>query len=155
MRVTARRDSAGRGATTVDGVISVALARKLRDGGLRWDPAPGDRFVVADRGMDDEIFTLSDMTVEVHQFPSGHVIGFNGTVEWALDSIEARNSVWLPNEAQLRERLGGTFRRLSRVEGGWQGEIALDRRSLDFVADDAAEAYGTALLYLVSGSSDT
>ena len=136
-------------------MISVALARKLRDGGLRWDPAPGDRFVVADRGMDDEIFTLSDMTVDVHRFPSGHVIGFNGTVEWALDSVEARNAVWLPSEAQLRELLAGTFRRLSRVDDGWQVEIALDQHHLDFVADDAAEAYGQALLYLVSGSSDT
>ena len=136
-------------------MISLALARQLRDGGLRWDPAPGDRFVVADRDMDSEVFTLSDMTVEVHEFPSGRVIGFNGTVEWALDSVEARNSVWLPSEAQLRERLGRTFRRLSRVEDGWQVEIALDQRHLDFVSDDAAEAYGQALLYLVSGSSDT
>ena len=136
-------------------MISVALARKLRDGGLRWEPARGDRFVVADRDMDDEVFTVSDMTVEVHQFPSGQVIGFNGTVEWALDSVEAHNSVWLPSETQLRELLGGTFRRLSRVEDGWLVEITLDQRHLDFVADDAAEAYGLALLYLVSGSSDT
>ena len=136
-------------------MISVNLARKLRDGGLRWDPAPGDRFVVADRGMDDEIFTLSDMTVEVHRFPSGHVIGFNGTVEWALDSIEAQKSVWLPSEAQLRERLGRTFRRLSRVEDGWQVEIEVAGKHSAYDAVDAAEAYGQALLYLVSGSSDT
>ncbi len=132
-------------------MISVALARKLRDGGLRWDPAPGDRFVVADRGMDQEIFTLSDMTVEVHEFPTGKVIGFNGTVEWALDSIEEQNSIWLPSEPQLRDRLGNTFRRLSRVDDGWQVEIALDQRDVDFVADDPAEAYGLALLFLICG----
>lgn len=131
------------------------LARNLRDGGLRWDPAPGDRFVVADRDMDDEIFTLSDMTIEVHQFPSGNVLGFNGTVEWALDSIEAQNSVWLPSEAQLRERLAGTFRHLARVEDGWQVRIVLDQHQLDFVAGDAAEAYGAALLYLVSGDDSS
>jgi hypothetical protein len=132
-------------------VISVALAGKLRDGGLRWDPAPGDRFVVADRGMDEEIFTLSDMTVEVHEFPTGKVIGFNGTVEWALDSIEEQNSIWLPSEPQLRDRLGAAFRRLSRTDDGWQVEIALERGCLDFVADDPAEAYGLALLYLMAG----
>lgn len=132
-------------------MISVELARKLRDGGLRWDPASGDRFVVADRGMDDEIFTLSDMTVDVHRFPSGDVIGFNGTVEWALDSIEAQNSVWLPSEAQLRERLGGTFRRLSRVTHGWVVEIEVAGEQSAYEADDAAEAYGQALLFLLCG----
>ncbi len=136
-------------------MISVGLARKLRDAGLRWDPAPGDRFVVADRGMDAEIFTLSDMTVEVHEFPTGKVIGFNGTVEWALDSIEEQNSIWLPSEPQLRDRLGGTFRRLSRREDGWQVEITLEQGALEFVADDPAEAYGAALLYLVSGDDSS
>ena len=135
------------------GIISVELARKLRDGGLRWDPAPGDRFVVADRGMDDEVFTLSDMTVEMHEFPSGRVIGFNGTVEWALDSVEARNSIWLPSEAQLRDRLGGAFRRLSRTDAGYRVEIEVAGRTSVFAADDAAEAYGRALLYLAAGVS--
>jgi hypothetical protein len=133
-------------------VISVALARKLRDAGLRWDPAPGDRFVVADRDMDDEVFTLSDMTVEVHEFPSGRVIGFNGTVEWALDSVEARNSVWLPSEAQLRERLAGTFRRLVRTEDDWVVEIAVEHRHVEVSADDPADAYGYALLHLITGN---
>jgi hypothetical protein len=132
-------------------VISVALARKLRDGGLRWDPKPGDRFVVADRDMDDDVFTLSDMTVEVHEFPTGRVIGFNGTVEWALDAIEARNSVWLPAEHQLRERLGATFRRLERSAGGWRVAIEVAGRETLFEDQDADEAYGRALLYLVTG----
>lgn len=138
------------------GVISVALARRLRDGGLRWDPAPGDRFVVADRGMDDEVFTLSDMTVEVHRFASGDVIGFNGTVEWALDSVEARNALWLPGEAQLRERLGSTFRRLVREapDGAapqWRVELEVAGRPVVTRDPDAAQAYGLALLYLVTG----
>lgn len=138
---------------TLDGMIPVPLARKLRDAGVRWDPAPGDRFVVADRGMDDEVFTLSDMTVEMHEFPSGRVIGFNGTVEWALDSVEAHNSVWLPNETQLRDRLGGTFRRLSRTARGWRVEIEVAGRPSAYESDDATEAYGLALLYLASGES--
>jgi hypothetical protein len=130
-------------------MISVPLARKLRDAGLRWDPAPGDRFVVADRGMDDEVFTLSDMTIELHQFPGGAVIGFNGTVEWALDSIDARNSVWLPSEAQLRERLGGTFRRLDRADDEWRVTLSVNGRELVASDREAAEAYGRALLDLI------
>jgi hypothetical protein len=132
-------------------MISVALARKLRDGGLRWDPAPGDRFVVADRDMDNEVFTLSDMTVEMHDVPGGSVIGFNGTVEWALDSIEARNSVWLPSEAQLRERLGGTFRRLERSGDDWCVVIEVAGNEVVTTDSEAAEAYGLALLHLVTG----
>jgi hypothetical protein len=132
-------------------VISVDLARRLRDGGLKWTPAPGDRFVVADRNMDDDVFTLSEMTVEVHQFPSGPVIGFNGTTEWALDSIDERQSVWLPSESQLRERLAGTFRRLELVAGRWHVTIEVGGRTVSVGHDDAAEAYGLALLHLVTG----
>ena len=130
-------------------MITVALARTLRDAGLRWDPAPGDRFVVADRGMDDEVFTLAEMTVDVHDFPGGRVIGFNGTVEWALDSIEAHNSVWLPSEEQLRTALGGTFVRLDRDGDQWQVAIDLPSGPLVTRASDAAEAYGLALLELI------
>jgi hypothetical protein len=132
-------------------MISVALARKLRDGGLRWDPASGDRFVVADRDMDNEVFTLSDMTVEMHNVSGGSVIGFNGTVEWALDSIEAHNSVWLPSEAQLRERLGGTFRRLERSGDDWRVVIEVAGSEVVTTDSDASEAYGLALLHLVTG----
>jgi len=132
-------------------VISVELARRLRDGGLKWTPAPGDRFVVADRDMDDDVFTLSEMTVEVHQFPNGSVIGFNGTTEWALDSIDERQSIWLPSESQMRERLAGTFRRLERANGSWQVTIEVAGRRVSVAHADAAEAYGLALLHLVTG----
>lgn len=132
-------------------MISVELARRLRDGGLKWTPAPGDRFVVADRDMDDDVFTLSEMTVEVHEFSSGSVIGFNGTTEWALDSIDERQSIWLPSETQLRERLAGTFRRLDQVAGRWEVTIEVSGRSVSVSHDDAIEAYGLALLHLVTG----
>ena len=132
-------------------MISLALARKLRDGGLRWDPAPGDRFVIADRDMDNEVFTLAEMTVEVHDFPSGRLIGFNGTVEWAIDSVYAQDSVWLPSEGQLRERLGATFRRLERDRGTWRVVLDVAGREVVAADPDAAEAYGLALLHLVTG----
>ncbi|MFN2519364.1 MAG: pilus assembly protein CpaE [Jatrophihabitantaceae bacterium] len=132
-------------------MISVGLARRLRDRGLRWDPAPGDRFVVADRDMDDEVFTLSDLTVQVHDLPSGPVIGFNGTVEWALDSVEAHDSVWLPSEAQLRERLGATFQRLTRAGDGWRVEFTIAGRTAQAEHADASEAYGLALFRVITG----
>jgi hypothetical protein len=132
-------------------MISVALARRLRDSGVRWDPRPGDRFVIADRDMDDDVFTLSDMTIEVHEFPGARVIGFNGTTEWALDSVELQHSVWLPSESQLRELLAGTFRSLERAGDRWRVTIEVNGVTQVGEDDDAAEAYGKALLGLVAG----
>lgn len=133
-------------------MISLPLARALRDAGLRWDPAPGDRFVVADRGMDDEVFTLAEMTVDVHDFPGERVIGFNGTVEWALDSIQARHCVWLPAESQLRERLAGAFRSLERCDDGWQVTVQVGTTTYEARTKSAEEAYGRALLRLITGT---
>jgi hypothetical protein len=122
-------------------VISLALARSLRDAGLRWSPVAGDRFVVADRDMDDQVFVLSDMTVEVRTFPTGPVIAFNGTTEWALDSLEAGEAVWLPREDQLRALLGPSFESLEPVPGPPQGYAvtAAGERHVD-VTPEAAYA---------------
>ena len=130
-------------------MITVDLARKLRDAGLKWTPGSGDRFVIADRDMDGDVFVLSDMTVEVHDLPSGKVIGFNGTVEWALDSVDSSEAIWLPRESQLRERLAGTFRALERTDDGWR--LHTDRNGVhDTVEDcDAEQTYGLALLHLL------
>jgi hypothetical protein len=132
-------------------VISVALAKRLRDAGVRWSPAPGDRFVIADRDMDDQVFVLSDMTIDVHEFDTGKVLGFNGTVEWALDSVEQEAALWLPSETQLRELLGGTFVSMSRRDGHFEIvlDIAGDRTTIS--DPSVEEAYGHALLFLAHG----
>ncbi|MBV9820862.1 MAG: pilus assembly protein CpaE [Actinobacteria bacterium] len=133
-------------------MISVDTARLLRDAGLRWTPAAGDRFVVVDRGMDDEVFVLSDMTVEVHQLEHGQVIGFNGTTEWALDSVEDRDALWLPRESQLRDLLGGTFRSLDRVDGDWRVRLEVNSAAVQVRHPDPEQAYALALLQLITGS---
>jgi hypothetical protein len=127
-------------------VIAVSLARALRDAGLVWEPASGDRFVVADREMDDQVFVLSELTIEVQHFASGPVIGFNGTTEWALDSVDQDDALWLPAEDQLRERLGVAFRRLERTPDGFA--VVMDDGSGEVTSTgaDPAAAYGAALL---------
>jgi hypothetical protein len=130
-------------------VISVRLARRLRDAGLRWTPASGDRFVVADREMDSDVFVVSDMTIEVHDLPHATVLGFNGTTEWALDSVDSRHAIWLPRESQLRELLGGAFRGLERADGGWQVRTEVGDAQRAVQDSDAEEAYGLALLHLL------
>ncbi len=130
-------------------MISLSLARALRAAGLRWQPASGDRFVVPDRDMDDDVFVVSELTIEVHDLPFGKVLAFNGTTEWALDSVAAERVVWLPRETQLRELLGGTFRGLTRAEGAWLVRTERDGREHCAQHADAEEAYGLALLHLL------
>jgi hypothetical protein len=127
-------------------VLALDLALALREAGLRWTPRPGDRFVLPHRGMDEEVFVLSDMTVEVHEFPTGRVIGFNGVTEWALDSVEQSEAVWLPAEHQLRELLGGMFHSLVSSSVGFEVTVRLPDGDKEFTADEAADAYATALL---------
>ena len=133
-------------------MISVETARLLRDAGLRWTPAAGDRFVVVDRGMDDEVFVLSDMTVEVHQLEHGQVIGFNGTTEWALDDVELDETLWLPREDQLRELLGGTFTALRRGPAGYEVDTTLLGEDRTFAGPSPEEAYASALLHLLAAA---
>jgi hypothetical protein len=130
-------------------VISVDHARALRDAGLSWTPRRGDRFIVLDRDMDAEVFVLSDMTIELHEFPGGPVFGFNGTTEWALDSLEQNDALWLPGEHQLRDELGVAFERLERSDDGYRVHTrssALVREGASYDAPDAADAYALALL---------
>jgi hypothetical protein len=130
-------------------VLSIDLARQLQSAGLSWTPARGDRFVVPDRDMDEDVFVVSDMVIEVHHSPGGAFMGFNGTTEWALDSIEQHRVLWLPREDQLRELIGDRMRRLERRPTGWDVVTAADGGERVSSADDAEDAYGTALLHLL------
>src|SRR3954467_10177639 len=100
-------------------MISIELAKRLRAAGLPWTPGAGDRFVIADRDMDDEVFVVSELTIDVHEAPTGRLFRFNGTTEWALDQVEQDAVVWLPHEGQLRAALGARFRRLEPVGDGF------------------------------------
>ncbi|GGM88245.1 pilus assembly protein CpaE [Dactylosporangium sucinum] len=124
-------------------MISVELAHELRAAGLVWNPAPGDRFGIPDRGLDDQAFVLSDMIIQVHEVPHGAVIGFNGTTEWALDDIERDEAIWLPREDQLRSLLGEGFRRLERAGDGWR--VVVDGQA-DTLGATPEDAYALAVL---------
>jgi hypothetical protein len=126
-------------------MLSIATARRLRDAGLPWTPSSGDRFVVADREMDDEVFVVSEMVVEHHQAPSGGLLRFNGTTEWALDQLEVDQALWLPREDQLRRALGDRLVALARLDRTW-AVTTVDGATHEDV--DAEEAYATAWLSL-------
>ncbi|TQM58177.1 pilus assembly protein CpaE [Humibacillus xanthopallidus] len=128
-------------------MLPIELARRLRTAGLTWTPRAGDRFVLPVAGMEEEVFVISDLTVDVHHFKTGDVIGFNGTTEWALDSVEQDKVVWLPREDQLRDLLGDTFVMLEQLEGGYAVSVTRADGSVERHADIEAErAYARALL---------
>ena len=132
-------------------MISIELARRLREAGVVWHPRTGDRFAILQPEMSGDVFTISDMMIEAHEFSTGTVLGFNGTTEWALDSVAQDDALWLPGEEQLRELLGGTFLGLSVRPGGFEVRVRVPgtEDTLTFDADSAADAYGLAVLQLV------
>jgi len=133
-------------------MLSRELAVALRDAGLTWTPQNGDRFVVPDRDLDELVFVLSDMVVEEVRMPDGtHVLAFNGTTEWALDALEASEAIWVPSEAQLRERLDDEFESLERLAGA-SGGYAVTASGARHVDVSAANAYARALLHRLQGA---
>jgi hypothetical protein len=134
-------------------MISTALAAELRDAGLVWTPVSGDAFQIRGNDFEGDVFTVSDMTIEAHAYPSGTVLGFNGTTEWALDSVALDDALWLPREDQLRDALAGTFvslaRELADERASYTVTTRVDGAEARVVSDDPAEAYGLALLALL------
>ena len=129
-------------------MLTRELAERLRDAGIGWTPASGDRFVIPDRDLDDQVFVVSEMTIEVHDILGERLVRFNGTTEWALDSIDAALVLWLPREDQLRARLGARFVSLDAAGAGFV--VALDDGSRH--ADvDAERAYARAVLHVLEG----
>ena len=132
-------------------MLTLDLALALRGAGLEWEPAPGDRFIVPDRDLDDDVFTVSDMVVEVREVaPQAQVLAFNGTTEWALDSLEVTEAVWLPREDQLRELLGRHFATLTRLDGAASGWVVTTRDGERYVDVAADTAYARAVLATLS-----
>ena len=138
-------------------MISVETARTLREAMERaevaWTPTPGDRFLVPDRDF-DEPFIVSEMVIEVRDLPSGRLIRFNGTTEWALDSVPADEVLWVPWEHQLRGLLGARFASMERLPmdaglGAVEGYAVVLTDGSRHVDVDPEKAYAQAVLAIL------
>jgi hypothetical protein len=128
----------------------VEAARTLKRLGLVWQPRIGDRFMVPDRHLDEHVFTLSDMVVGMRQSIGGlPELSFNGTVEWALDSIMTSEVVWLPTEADLRDALGNAFVALYAEDDAYVCVVRIGGTPTTHAAPTAVEAYAGALTTLL------
>ncbi|WP_246956669.1 hypothetical protein [Brachybacterium sp. Marseille-Q7125] len=129
-------------------MIDIDVARRLQVAGLRWDPADGDLFAIDAEELRDEVWMLSSMVIEQDLGRHGRrVFRFNGTTEWALDSVEEDEAIWLPREDQLRKALGVRFRTLRQeADGGFVVELETDGRTREVPAPRAEDALAGALL---------
>ena len=132
-------------------MISRELAAELAPY-LSWTPANGDRFYIPRPEIAESAFLVADMVVELVTQKGESRFHFNGTVEWALDSVESSGVVWLPREDQLRELLGDYFLSLDSSAGGFVVTVSGPGRAHHTEPEaDAADAYARAVLYVLGG----
>lgn len=141
-------------------MILLETAQRLKASGLVWRPALNDFFAIPERGMDDRIFVISDLLVNIERLQGVLVVSFQGASEWALDSLVLTEAVWMPSESQLREILvtlliaqGRSGLRLSGSLSGYVCEIPTDLGWKQFTSPYASEAYAQAILYLMESAS--
>lgn len=130
-------------------VISRELARELQPY-LRWQPSNGDEFFIPQPEIADSVFLVSDMVVELVTRDNDTRFHFNGTVEWALDSVQVGQVIWLPREDQLRTLLGAYFLSLDAGPDGFVVTVSGPGRAMHTPPERAAaDAYARALLHVV------
>ena len=131
-------------------MISRELAARLAPH-LTWTPHNADQFYIPRPEIEDSIFSVSDMVVELVVKDGESRFHFNGTVEWALDSVESDAVVWLPREDQLRDLLGSWFLSLDAVGEGFVVTVSGPGRAHHTEPEAAAaDAYGRALVYVLT-----
>ncbi|MET0693943.1 MAG: pilus assembly protein CpaE [Propionibacteriaceae bacterium] len=129
-------------------MISRDLAARLAPH-LTWTPHNADQFYIPRPEISESIFSVSDMVVELVERDGESRFHFNGTVEWALDSVEYSEVVWLPREDQLRELLGDYFLSLDRSSEGYVVTVSGPGHAQHTQAEaEAEDAYARALLYV-------
>lgn len=131
-------------------MISTEAALALREAGLVWRPRSGDRFQLDEPEFEADVFTVSEMTIEARDYPTGTILAFNGTTEWALDSVALADALWLPTEEQLREMLRGGFRALRRLADTYEVEVAVGDEVRRFQHPEPSDAYAQAVLALLA-----
>lgn len=138
-------------------MISLPLARQLKEAGLQWQPALYDFFAIPDRNLDERVFVISDLLATLETLQGQQVVAFQGASEWALDDLATGELIWLPREDQLRQVLEAALLSRGRPElrldcglDGCRCTIWVGGRPMTFRGQQAVEAYAAALLYLLN-----
>lgn len=136
-------------------MLSLELAQQLKNNGLTWQPRYHDFFMIPDTSLSDRAFVLTDMMASIEVLKGWPAITFNGAVEWALDYVLMQDAIWLPTEAQLRAEIeqriaAGAGLALVRDRDGYRVEVTTADEPLVFRAATATDAYGQALLAILT-----
>src|SRR5262245_19418003 len=137
-------------------MIDIKLAHRRKHAGLSWQPAEGDRFLIPDRGLDEQVFVVNNLTTLIQEYHGDRMVTFHGTSEWALDNVLLADVIWLPSETQLREAIATRIGpdaplRLDRTTGGYRCQFADADRMVELEGPSAEDAYATGLLALLEG----
>lgn len=142
-------------------MISLPLARQLKQAGLVWRANVNDFFGIPDRDMDERIFVISELQANLDIFRGWPVVTFHGSAEWALDYILTTEVVWLPTEEQLREALiaalgdqAGLPINLSYGGQQYRCTIVIDGQERHFDSPSGGNAYGLALLSILEQQNE-
>jgi hypothetical protein len=132
-------------------MISLEMARQLREAGLSWRPAERDTFALPGRDMDDQVFVVSPLPALVQIYSGQPVVAFQASAEWALDYVLLAEALWLPSEHQLREALVARLSAdaplaLERSAAGYRCSIGIGGAPRSFAGPDAEAAYADALI---------
>ncbi len=138
-------------------MLSLKLAKQLKEAGLVWKTAVNDFFGLPDRDMDDRVFVLADMQTQTDVFKGWPVITFHGASEWALDYILTTEAIWLPTETQLRQALldvvssepSATIQLFHSMQET-VCTVSTSEETFNFRGKDGFEAYGLALLHFLT-----
>ena len=135
-------------------MIDIELARRLKRAGLIWQPTDSDRFLIPDRGLDDQIYVVNRLTTLIQDYHGDLMVTFHGTSEWALDNVLLADVVWLPSETQLREAIAARIGpdaplRLDRTPSGYRCEFADADQMVEFEAASAEDVYALGLFALL------
>jgi hypothetical protein len=131
----------------------------LKNAGLQWIPALFDTFGIPDRNLDDKIFVISDMLVTAEVLGGLPIVSFQGAAEWALDYIVTTDTVWIPSERQLRQRLEAALleggRPELRIKAGLSGcrlECIYNDQPVILEGADLEEIYARALMHILNST---
>jgi hypothetical protein len=134
-------------------MISLPMARLLKEAGLEWMPKLHDFFAIPERGMDARVFVISDLQANIEKLFGSEVVAFQGASEWALDYLIASEAVWMPREDQLREALiaGMPESELTLIftQQGCHLEVKTGQLIMAYDAYNVEDAYGQALLQIL------
>ncbi|MDX1417059.1 MAG: hypothetical protein R3293_22835 [Candidatus Promineifilaceae bacterium] len=143
-------------------MISIQLAKQLKEAGLVWRASINDYFGIPDRGMDERVFVISDLQANLDVFRGWPVVTFHGSAEWALDYILTTEVVWLPHEEQLRKAIvlfledAAPYSVTLAFDGQtYHCTLPINGQEQDFRAETGSDAYGLALLSLLKQNEQT